>query len=192
MQRAPSLRLIVAAGLAFASACGGGGKGNGGNEPPPPDTCSNVPDWLRVTDAWTADPHYCVYAWAMNIPASRGLVVTPSNDILVANHSEIRSLHDTDGDGYSDQVQFALHLGLNHGLTMTPTHVYASTSTEVYRWPYTYGARVASGPEELVVGGIPDGGHSSRSLVIDAENRLYVSIGSAGNVDTLADLNTPS
>ena len=34
--------------------------------------------------------------------------------------------------------------------------------------------------------GIPNGGHSTRTLVVDAQNRLYVSIGSASNVDAPA------
>ena len=40
---------------------------------------------------------------------------------------------------------------------------------------------------ETVVDGMPTGGHATRTLVVDAQNRLYVSIGSASNVDAPAD-----
>ena len=49
--------------------------------------------------------------------------------------------------------------------------------------PTLPGDRVATGATETVVSGIRRGGHATRTLVVDAQNRLYVSIGSASNVD---------
>ena len=49
-------------------------------------------------------------------------------------------LPDTNGDGVSDaaeRIVFATVPGGNHGLAITPTHVYASSPTTVFRWPYT-------------------------------------------------------
>ena len=99
-------------------------------------------------------------------------------------------LLDDNGDGVSDagertDVRQPVPAG-NHGLAITPTHVYASSPTTVYRWAYASGDRTATGAMETVVDGIPAGGHATRTLVIDAQNRLYVSIGSAGNVDAPA------
>ena len=85
---------------------------------------------------------------------------------------------------------FATVPGGNHGLAITATHVYASSTTDVYRWPYAAGDRVATGPMETVVNGIPSGGHATRTLLVDGQNRLYVSIGSASNVDAPADPST--
>jgi glucose/arabinose dehydrogenase len=45
---------------------------------------------------------------------------------------------------------------------------------------------------ETVIHGIESGGHATRTLVVDAQNRLYVSVGSGGNVDAPADPNKPS
>jgi glucose/arabinose dehydrogenase len=69
-------------------------------------------------------------------------------------------------------------------LAVTPTHVYASSASTVYRWSYSAGQRMAMGAAETVVRGMPIGGHDARTLLIDGLNRLYVNIGSGGNVDT--------
>ena len=45
---------------------------------------------------------------------------------------------------------------------------------------------------ETVIHDIESGGHATRTLVVDAQNRLYVSVGSGGNVDAPADPNKPS
>jgi len=69
---------------------------------------------------------------------------------------------------------------LNHGIAVHDGHLYASSPTTVYRWPYAGGR--ASGDPEVVLRGMPDGGHTTRTLV--ARGRyLYVSVGSRGNVD---------
>ncbi len=74
----------------------------------------------------------------------------------------------------------------NHGLAITPTHVYASSPTNVYRWAYASGDRIATRRDGDRRERHPGGGHAARTLVIDAQNRLYVTVGSAGNVDTPA------
>jgi len=61
----------------------------------------------------------------------------------------------------------------------------------VYRWTYTSGQRTSTGTAETVVRGIGTGGHSTRTLLIDGQNRLYVTIGSASNVDAPSDPTTP-
>ena len=140
MPRLTSLPLLFALAVA---ACSGSGAGK---ETPPPDTCTGVPDWALVTDAWTADPHYCVYRFGENVPAARGLAVAPNNDIFLIDNSEIRILREpSNGDRMGPQYVFASLGGLNHGIVMTATHVYASTESMVYRWPYATGDLVATG-----------------------------------------------
>jgi glucose/arabinose dehydrogenase len=99
---------------------------------------------------------------------------------------------------------------LNHGLEFTygtgnnkddeggvgdDHYMYASSSTTVFRWKMnitnnTITAQAPDDPELVVVnmnadgqGGAP-GGHRTRTLAVNAKNsRLYVSVGSGGNVD---------
>lgn len=164
-----------------------------GNDKPPPDSCSTVPASAIVT-AWTADPHYCMIRFASNLTGARQLAIAPNGDVFVAAGAQIVVVYDDDGDGVSaasERSTFASVPGGNHGLTMTATHVYASSATTVYRWPYAAGDRTATGAMEVVVAGIPGGGHDSRTPAIDGQNRLYVNIGSAGNVDAPASPTTP-
>jgi glucose/arabinose dehydrogenase len=178
--------LALSAGLAACS---------GSSSPPPPDSCSNVPaSALFTSTVVLADPHYCMYLFASGLPAARQLAVAPNGDLFVATTGSVVAVFDDNGDGVADDGEhstFASAPSLNHGLAITATHVYASSTTTVYRWPYASGDRVASGPMETVVTGIESGGHSTRTLVVDAQNRLYVSVGSASNVDAPADPNTP-
>ena len=81
---------------------------------------------------------------------------------------------------------------LNHGLEVTATHVYASESTTVYRWPLdpvTHTA-TATSRETVVVNINADGrggapfGHTTRTLVVDpSSDTLFVSVGSHMNID---------
>jgi glucose/arabinose dehydrogenase len=81
--------------------------------------------------------------------------------------------------------------GLNHGLALYDNYIYASTATTVFRWPYDGKTMANAGTGEAVIvgmnsdgkGGAPQG-HKSRTLAFDVQGRLYVSIGSAGNVDS--------
>jgi len=79
-------------------------------------------------------------------------------------------------------------LGLNHGVTHHDGYIYASSPTTVYRWPYVAGSRqaVTAQPETLVTG-IPNGGHVTRTLIFDEQDRLYISVGSNNNIDPNSD-----
>jgi glucose/arabinose dehydrogenase len=165
-----------------------------GKSAPPANSCDNVPAAAMVP-AWTADPHYCVYKFA-EVAGARGQLFAPNGDLFVAtNNGQIVVLFDSDGDGLSgatERATFVAVPGGNHGIALTATHLYASSDTTVYRWSYTTGQRVAAGAGETVVHGIEGGGHSTRTLVIDSKQRLYVSIGSASNVDAPPAPDTPS
>jgi glucose/arabinose dehydrogenase len=52
----------------------------------------------------------------------------------------------------------------------------------VYRWPYASDREPLGNPQDVVTG-IPSGGHVTRTLQFDTQGRLYVSVGSVGNVD---------
>jgi glucose/arabinose dehydrogenase len=140
--------------------------------------------------------------FAQNVTGARGIAFAPNGDLFVVTKDPngtslgaLMVLYDANGDGVSDATErstFATVLGGNHGVAITATHVYASTTTTVYRWPYASGDRTATGAMETVVHDIKDSGHVTRTLVVDDKNRLYVSVGSASNVDAPADPNTPS
>jgi glucose/arabinose dehydrogenase len=139
-------------------------------------------------DAFVSDPKLCVYVYAQNLSGARQLAFAPNGDLFV-NARSLIVLWDDDKNGTSDpneRATFGQASGLNHGVVFSRDgkFVYASSSTTVFRWAYTPGQRTAQGAAEVVVKGIPSGGHSTRTLAVDSKGRLIVSIGSAGNVDT--------
>ncbi|HET6338344.1 MAG TPA: PQQ-dependent sugar dehydrogenase, partial [Polyangiales bacterium] len=151
---------------------------------PAPKTCFGT----TKLDAYVSDPKLCVYAFATGLPSARGMAFAPNGDLFLSA-AKIVVLWDADKNGASDANErstFAQGTGLNHGIVFSPDakFVYASSPTTVYRWTYTSGQRQAQGDAQVVVSGIPDGGHSTRTLQFDSQGRLIVSIGSASNVDT--------
>lgn len=164
--------------------------------PPASDTCRGTEE-----RAWKADPRLCLVRFSTDLPAPRGMAIAPNGDIFVVARgtSTIVVLYDADGDGVSmasERSVFATQSGLNHGIAFSPDgqYVYASSSTTVYRWRYTTGMRTAMGSAERVVVNMPSGGsHPVRPLAFDTMGRLYVSVGSASNLDTtMALLSTRS
>lgn len=102
-------------------------------------------------------------------------------------------LWDDDKDGYSNStetVKLVCAEGLNHAVTMYSGSLYASSSTTVFRWPYSSTPRAMrtpiTTPGEVVVKNIPTlpsgGGHKTRTLLF-LQDQLYVTCGSGGNID---------
>jgi glucose/arabinose dehydrogenase len=168
--------LLGVAALASLSACGSSAS---------PRRTSCIGD--TVVDAWVSDPRYCVHEYAAGLGPARQMAFAPNGDLFV-NNGSVTVLFDEDGNGSSGDAErstFATAPGLNHGIAFSRDggYVYASSPTTIYRWRYTTGLRRAAGDGEVVVSGIPGGGHVTRTLVFDSLGRLHVSVGSASNVD---------
>jgi len=134
---------------------------------------------------------YCAWTWASGLSAPRGIARNAQGDILVVEQDSGRIvlLYDDDGNGVSDdgeRVVLTTTSGLNHGIALQGGFLYASSATTVYRWPYAGGRQVLGSPQTVVTG-IPSGGHSTRTLLLDGDGNLYVSVGSASNLDTNTD-----
>ena len=130
---------------------------------------------------------FCAYAWALDVPEARGIVVDGQGDVLVVARGagQVLRLFDANGDGVSDARErgvVAQAPGLNHGIALHDGYLYASSASTVYRWRYS-AARAPLGARETVVTGIPATGHSTRTLAFDRSGSLYVSVGSGSNVD---------
>jgi len=100
-------------------------------------------------------------------------------------------VYDDDGnDGTAETATvLASMIGLDHGLAITDSHIYATNSMGVYRWPYTPGQREAANNStmEVVVKDIPsvaDQLHPTRTIIFDeTDSMLYLAIGSEQNID---------
>ena len=147
---------------------------------------------------------FCAFALPVEVSQVRTVVAVSGTALLILERSQnaIVLLQDTDGDGVADTRRvLALAPRLNHGLALHNGYLYASSDTTVYRWSYRSSSSSSSDSDdesftdisaqpEIVInninangqGGAPFG-HTTRTLTFDKAGRLYVSVGSAGNVD---------
>src|SRR5262249_28384960 len=137
---------IAACAAVGALACSQGGTG-------PHNACDSVPASAQAA-AWTADPHFCLIRYAEGGPGARQIAFAPNGDLFVGGASRVAVVYDSDRNGISDaseRATFAVVPGGNHSVILTATHVYASSETTVYRWPYAPGQRTSSDAPEIVV-----------------------------------------
>lgn len=143
----------------------------------PPDAMPKAPPGFRVT----------LFRAGLDHP--RHLIAAPNGDVLLAEPSEdqITLLRDTDGDGRADLVQpFIEDLDRPHGLAIHGGYLYVADTVRVWRVPYRPGDLKPRGPLEKVTedGAIGSGGgHWTRNVAVSPDGtRLFVSVGSAGNI----------
>lgn len=147
---------------------------------------TNFPPEAAITNAWVPTG-FAAWQWASGLQEPRGVTVDDQGTILVVEQDaqRVSALWDEDGDGVSgagERAVIATAPGLNHGIALNGGFLYASSAGVVYRWAYDAGHVDLGTPTEVVTG-IPSGGnHTSRTLLFD-DAYLYVSVGSASNVD---------
>jgi glucose/arabinose dehydrogenase len=127
---------------------------------------------------------YCASIWASNLNNPRGLITASNGDVIVVESGSGQlSLFYQQTSGTYTKVTLASAPNLNHAVLINDGYIYASSSTNVYRWPYTVGTRSNLGNPQEVINNVPVGGHSTRSLIF-ADGLLHVQIGSGSNVDS--------
>lgn len=140
---------------------------------------------------------FCAYQLPVDVIEARSILSVDTTNFLVLerNTTSVVYFYDSDQDGLPDSRHVVATADmLNHGLAMDNSYLYASNHINVYRWKLANdGTNFLSTPvgeQELVitninadgVGGAPQG-HTTRTLVFDKQGRLYVSVGSGGNID---------
>lgn len=162
----------------------GGGCSSDDPAAPAPPTC--IGD--ARADAWVSDPDLCVSIYATGLGRARQIAFAPNGDLFV-NNGVVTALWDDNGSGSSgadERATFASAPGLNHGLAFSPdeAYLYASSDTTIFRWPYVTGMRQAGDAPEIAIANLPAAGsHNTRTIAFDSRGRLYVNVGSHGNVD---------
>jgi len=144
---------------------------------------------------FVTDPPFYHQLYA-NIPFARSIIIDETGDMLISTLQRQATLYflyeeqDPLVNGSVKVFQGILlneaDLNLEHGLAYLSGYIYASSAAAVYRWPYTPGQRRALDNSliEIVVSDIPsEGMHVSRTIVFDANNLLYVQVGSFSDVD---------
>ena len=139
-------------------------------------------------------PGFCSFAFPVQVNRLRSIVSIGPSDLLALERgtSSVVSLEDQDGNGIPESRRTLVTAsGLTHGLVIHSGFIYASTSDVVYRWSYTGNFEVVDTDPTVVINNMNDNGqgstssgnHGTRTLIFDSLGRLYVSVGSASNVD---------
>jgi glucose/arabinose dehydrogenase len=123
---------------------------------------------------------------ADHLGGTRFLTVAPNGDVYI-RHGEILALHDSKGDGHLDVAQpFGVNGGRGSGASGIALHdgyLYYSDGRDVYRYKMTPGQMVPTGEPETIVKDLPNsGGHDAKSITFDAQNNMYIEVGSPFNV----------
>ena len=138
---------------------------------------------LRVPPGFSID----VFADGTGFQTLRNLIEAPNGDLFAADFSAntITLLRDTNNDGKVDERKVvASGLSGPFGMAISNGYFYVGNTGSVVRWKFAPGDTTLPGTPEKIATLPSGGGHVTRSLAFSEDgSKLYVTIGSASNVD---------
>jgi glucose/arabinose dehydrogenase len=151
----------------------------------------------KPESAWPLAPAgFKVELYAQGFRVPRLIRTAPNGDLFMADTGagEIKVFRGVGPDGKATTIEtFASGLKQPFGIAFyplgpNPQWVYVGNTTSVVRFPYKSGELKASGEAETIVPALPGGGHSTRDVVFSKDGkRMFISVGSASNVDDTDD-----
>lgn len=167
------------------------GSGRGGIVPQPADAQLQLPAGFKVE------------LFASGLTNPRIVRVAPNGDIFVAetaaNRIHVYRAADGAATPTSDEI-FATGLTRPFGIAFYPSGaepqwIYVANNNSVVRFPYRNGDLQARGAAETIVPQLAptNGGHTTRDLAFSNDGRrLFISVGSAGNLGEGMPRKTPA
>ncbi|MCB2106182.1 MAG: PQQ-dependent sugar dehydrogenase, partial [Rhodobacteraceae bacterium] len=156
----------------------------------PPSTANPSRSIARPKGAMPIAPDgFTVNIFAENLDRARNVKVAPNGDVFLAQRTgDVRVLRDSDGDGIADKIEvFATGFRNPHGIDFLPDAVLIGDLEAIWSFPYRDGNLTAQSARKQLT---PDGalgdpsGHATRNVVISPDrSKMYVSIGSRGNIN---------
>jgi glucose/arabinose dehydrogenase len=138
---------------------------------------------LRVPPGFSID----VFADGTGFQTLRNLIEAPNGDLFAADFTAntITLLRDTNNDGKVDERKvMASGLSGPFGMAISNGYFYVGNTGSVVRWKFAPGDTTLTGTPEKIATLPSGGGHVTRSLAFSEDgSKLYVTIGSASNVD---------
>jgi glucose/arabinose dehydrogenase len=128
---------------------------------------------------------FCATIFTDSAPGARGIAVAPNGDVFVNRTSNrgggpVHAFRDTNGDGVADtSAAFGTRGGT--GIGLAAGWVYVDEGARITRYPVPAGQLAPNGEPQVVVSGLPTGGHPARNFVLDGRGSLYVNVGSESN-----------
>jgi glucose/arabinose dehydrogenase len=128
-----------------------------------------------------------VNVFADGLAHARWLAVAPNGDVFLAesNSGEITLLRDANNDGVSDRsFTYADDMERPHGLAFHGGFLYVGDTRTIWRIAYKNGDTRAAARQPVMPPGSlgSEGGHWTRNIAIDSKGRIFVAVGSMGNV----------
>lgn len=154
--------------------------------PRPPEAKLRVPPGFQTT------------LFADGLTSARWLAVAPNGDVFLAEpdrdttragepgKGKITVLRDADNDGKAEiRETYAEGLKWPHGMAFYNGNFYVADALGIYRYAYKDGDTKAGAKTQVTEPGAFGvlGGHWTRNLAIDRQGRIFVSIGSNGNIN---------
>jgi len=163
--------------------------------PPPYQTKSagNGPDSAKPPEGFlpTVPPGFHVNVFAKDFKVPRFLMTAPNGDIFVADTgaNQVVVLRDAQGTGGAQQREvFAKDLNRPFGIAFHDEYVYVANTNAVVRFRYDTKTSKRSGDAEKILDLPGGGGHFTRTIAFSKDgSKLYVSVGSNGNIDIEKD-----
>jgi glucose/arabinose dehydrogenase len=140
----------------------------------------------RVDVGLTLPDGFCAVVVADSLGPVRHLDVSASGDVYASlsgrrdGPAGVIALRDADGDGRAE-VRQKFENRAGSGLQIHDGWLYFAMNDGVVRWRLTPGQLVPPGQPDLLVSGLPVGGHASKALAFDGRGGMFVSIGSMSN-----------
>jgi len=151
-----------------------------GTPAPPPATCTR-------TNGLALPEGFCATVVATHLGGLRQIAVAPNGDIYAAlQQGGIVALRDANDDGRADQTK-AVHDGGGTGIAIHAGALWFAQNDRILRWALTAGDLAPSGAPDVVVEGLPTGGHAAKTFALLGGDTLIVNIGSATNSCQFAD-----
>ena len=131
---------------------------------------------IKLPDGYQLD------VFARDLGTPRMMQMTAGGDLIVSGYKSgyvalLKS--DGDGDGHTDDlIVLGRNLNLPHGLLLEGNFLFVAEINRVVKYDFD-GATLSNA--RVILDGIPEGGHSSRTLARGPDGFLYLSIGSSCN-----------
>ena len=197
--RATTARAAAAVTLLIVTACAGGDAGDADSvagRPAGTDSAAAAAPCAAGNGGLQLAEGFCATVFADAGGGPRHIAVAQNGDVftqlMTAKRSAeagegsggILALRDTNGDGVADSSLFYGRTG-GTGIGLFDGYLYADETRRIVRYRLPQGSLVPEGhpnlTPEVIVDGIPTGGHDARNFAIGQDGALYLNIGSRTN-----------
>ncbi len=148
-----------------------------------------APPACTRTAGLTLPEGFCAVVVAQGLGNVRQLAVGPGGELYAAlrgDNGGLLRLRDTDGDGTADRTDRLFGEG-GTGIAVHDGHLWLATPDRILRWKLPAPTATTLGTPEVVVTGMPTGGHQEKTFAFLGGDTLIVNFGSATNSCQVSD-----